>query len=197
METNFQYKIVGTAFIGAPLLMLISDLIQWLSPGSIPWINSVIFWLSFYTYIAVVVGMVKLSGNTRGANVGAMLAILGALIGITIIGLGRVALSLDMHGMERELINEVISEPLVFFTSRAPGILFPVGFIILAFTMKKSGTFSTLSTILFLIGVILFPMGRIPRIIEFNVAGDLLMLAALAPVGLNLLKRNKPVTQTA
>jgi len=191
MVTSFQSKIVGLSFVGAPLLMLISDSLSWLLPGKFGWGSSIIFWFSFCAYIPVIIGMVSLSHNTNTASIAAVLATIGSLIGITIVGMGRTALSMKMHQINRELISSVLTEPILFFTSRMPGILFPIGLIMLTATMKKAGALSNINTILLIIGIVLFPVGRIGQEIVFNVIGDALMLIVLAQVSMNIWNRNK------
>ncbi len=189
MRTRFQAVIVALSFIGAPILMLITDTLNLLTPGQYQWFASVTFWFSFCAYVAVIMGMVKLSGDTNLASVAAILAIMGTLIGITIIGTSRVGMSMLMQGIEKEMIMAAMYEPIVFFTSRAPGILFPVGLILLTITMKKAGSINTVNSAILLVGIILFPVGRIPQMVGFNVAGDILMLIVLAQIGLNIIKR--------
>jgi len=189
MATRFQSNIIKFSFVGAPLLMLISDSRGWLFPDKFPWFGSILFWFSFCAYIAVIMGMVDLSDNTKTASIAAILATIGTLIGITIIGMGRTAEVMRMHEISPELIRTVLSEPILFFTSRTPGILFPIGLIMLTITMKKAGSLNTLNTLLLIIGIVLFPVGRIGSEVLFNVIGDALMLIVLSQVSMKMSNR--------
>ncbi|MBZ0180805.1 MAG: hypothetical protein K8F36_16095 [Melioribacteraceae bacterium] len=195
METNFQNKILAVSFISAPLLMLISDVLKLLLPEDYFWFNSIIFWFSFYAFIGVIIGMVKLSNNTTFSNISAMLAIFGTLIGITIIGSERAAGSMLIHQIDIEVIKQILSEPILFFTSRMPGILFPIGLIMLSIAMKKAGSLSLPNTLILILGILLFPVGRIPKVVGINVISDFLMLIIFVQIGMNLLNRHKLINK--
>lgn len=94
---------------------------------------------------------------------------------------------MEMHQIGPELISAVLTEPILFFTSRMPGIFFPIGLILLTVTMKKADSISTANAILLIIGIILFPVGRIGGEILFNVIGDALMLIVFSQVGINII----------
>ncbi|MCB0663655.1 MAG: hypothetical protein KDC24_12995 [Saprospiraceae bacterium] len=171
-----QVKILSHSFWLAPALMLVSDLITLFQIESAFWVASISFWFTFYLFIYVIIAMVQMAGNTTFATISGLLAIFGSLIGITIIGSARFAWGMELTGVTEEVLNEVHMHPWIFFTSRFPGILFPIGLILLSFGLKRKGIINNGILIGLLISIILFPMGRIPKIIEFNVVGDILMI---------------------
>lgn len=187
MEPTLQNKIIASSLIGAPLLMLLADLAgPVLGKEAGFWYATLLLWFSFYAYLGAIAGLVKLSGNTRLAVIGAMIALLGALIGTTIMGLERVGWAMSMQEFTREQIMATINYPVVFFTSRAPGLTFPIGLLILTYTLYKAGQLSLSATLLLAVGVILFPVGRIVAGAWANVPGDAIMLVVYGKLSVDI-----------
>jgi hypothetical protein len=172
----FLQKLIKSAFWLAPILMLLSDTINLLGWEAGYWLASIAFWLSFYFFLLVIIGMVHLSQGSNFAIVAGLLAAAGTLIGITIIGTSRFAWGMEMMGTSEEVLMEVHMDPRIFFTSRFPGILFPVGLILLAISLKRHGVINGFLLVGLLVSIVLFPLGRIPGIYLFNVIGDVLMV---------------------
>lgn len=172
----FLQKLIKSAFWLAPILMLISDTINLLGWEAGYWLASIAFWLSFYFFLLVIIGMVRLAQVSNFATIAGLLAAAGALIGITIIGTSRFAWGMELTGVSREVLMEVHMHPWIFFTSRFPGILFPTGLILLSVSLKRQGVINGLLLGGLLISIVLFPTGRIPGIALFNVIGDGLMV---------------------
>ncbi len=174
--------------IGAPLLMLIADVksVIFEYPQNF-WFGSILLWLSFYAFIGLVHGLYHISNCTKLALVGAMIAIFGILVGETIMGLDRVAWAMNEVGLADE-IGKTVHHPLVSNTSRKIGLLFPIGLIILAFSTYKAKAINIISLILLIIGILLFPLGRIILGPSANVPGDIIMLFIYGKLGLDLIK---------
>lgn len=173
---TFPHQLLKSAFWLAPILMLVSDIINMLQWEAGYWLASIAFWLSFYFFLLVIIGMVRLAQVSNFATIAGLLAAAGALIGITIIGTSRFAWGMELTGVSREVLMEVHMHPWIFFTSRFPGILFPLGLILLSIILKRKGIINSIHLGGLLIAILLFPIGRIPSIIEFNVIGDVLMV---------------------
>lgn len=174
--------------IGAPLLMLLADtnyLIFDFYENF--WIGSILFWLSLYAFIGLIHGLYNISNCTKLALVGTMIAILGVLAGETIMGLERVAWAMNEVGLTDE-ISRTVHHPLVSLSSRNIGLTFPIGLIILAISTYKAKAINSITLILLIIGILLFPIGRIIVGPAANVPGDLIMLIIYGKLGLDLLK---------
>ena len=188
VEKTAQYKgVLGVSLVLAPLLMLAGDAVSAVvgKPGF--WITSLSLWLSFYAYIGAILALLVLAGNGRLAQVGAVIALFGALIGGTIMGLDRMAWSMRIHDLASDVARDVMTEPVVFFTSRAPGIAFPIGLLLLTYALRRADVLSLAAACILAVGVCLFPVGRIAVGPWANVVGDTLMLMVLAPLGLRVL----------
>lgn len=88
-----------------------------------------------------------------------------------------------MEGVSAEMIRNAHQNPWVFFTSRATGITFPIGLIMLSIGLYKNKTISLPLLIGLVVSIILFPIERIPKELIFNVAGDALMIVSFKMVG--------------
>lgn len=184
-------KLIGAAMIGAPLLMLLADTNSLLFeyPKSF-WFSSILLFLSFYAYLGLIHGLYHLSNATKLALVGTMITSFGVLVGETIMGLDRVAWAMNEAGLNAE-IDRTVHHPIVFSTSRQIGLTFPIGLIILSIALYKAKTISMVTTVILLIGIILFPIGRIIVGPSANVAGDLIMLFIYGKLGLDVIKNSK------
>lgn len=181
--------------IGAPLLMLIAD-VSTLAFGSFGVLGGIVFWLSFYAFIGVTIGMMRLAGEGRLAVVGALIASFGCLMGTTIIGTDRVFDALIERGIDSVIVSEIAMDPAIFLTSRAPGLAFPIGLFILTFALAKAKVLSRAAASILSIGVLLFPVGRIFAGVAANVVSDVIMLAVLGWLGITILNdkvRRTPV----
>lgn len=117
-----------------------------------------------------------------------MIATFGVLIGETIMGLERVIWAMNEAGLQ-EHINNTVHHPMVFLTSRQIGLTFPIGLIILSISLFKSRAINLLTMFALIIGILLFPIGRILVGPYANVPGDLIMLIIYGKLGIELLKQ--------
>ena len=188
---NKYKKIIGIALIGAPLLMLLADA-NWLVFGHLEsfWFGSVTMWLSFYLFVGLIIGLYHLSNQSKLALAGTMIAIFGVLAGATIMGLDRVGWAMHEIGLGNE-VSRTVSHPRVFFTSRFVGLTFPIGLILLSISLYKAKVLNLMWMLILIIGIILFPVGRIVVGFVANVPGDLIMLFIYGKLGINLLNKSK------
>lgn len=178
-----QTRLISSSFVFAPSLMFISDLLSWLKHDDFFWISSILFWLSFYTFLLVIIGMVQLSNYSSFSVTSALIASFGALIGITIIGMSRFAWGVETEGVSHAVIVSADSNPWVFFSSRFPGITFPVGLIMLVVALKRKNVINNYLLAGLIFSILLFPLGRIPKELIINVVGDSLMVIFFGMVG--------------
>lgn len=183
MKGNFLTRLIRTSFWLAPTLMLLSDLSRLLFGGEYFWLSTHFFWLSFYAFLGVIAGMAHISGYSTFSVISALVAAFGVLIGITIIGMSRFAWGVEMEGVSAEVITSADSNPWVFFTSRFPGITFPLGLIMLAVALKRKKVINNYVLAGLIVSILLFPLGRIPKEFIVNVGGDALMIVFFGIVG--------------
>ncbi len=177
----------GLSLVAAPLLMLLADGLALPSAGGVTLV-SVVLWLSFYVFIGAAIGVVGPAGHTPTALTGASLAVFGCLIGGTIMGLERMHASMLRHGVATDQAWAIMSDPAVLLTSRAPGLTFPVGLLLLTVALYRVGVLAPAMATLLAVGVVLFPIGRIRAQPAVNVIGDTLMLIVLGVLGLQVLR---------
>lgn len=184
---NKHNKLIGAAMIGAPLLMLIADVNSLIFeyPKNF-WFTTMLLFLSFYAFLGLIHGLYELSNATKLALVGVMIASFGVLIAETIMGLERVAWALNEAGLSAD-IDRTVHHPIVFFTSRQLGLTFPIGLLILSISLYRANAISMITMALLIIGIILFPIGRIIVGPTANVAGDLIMLFIYGKLGLDVM----------
>jgi hypothetical protein len=194
MNRSFPTRLIGVTFWLAPVLMLVSDLLGWLAPSPFFWVASLAFWLSFYTFLGLIYGMFQLSNRSTYAVVSFLVAVFGALIGITIIGMTRYAWGVGVEGVAPATIQAAHANPWVLFTSRVPGITFPIGLIMLSIALKRNHRINGLLLTGLIFSILLFPLGRIPQWIISNVIGDALMIVFFGMVG--RIYRNKEAVPT-
>ena len=183
MKSNFPSRLIGITFWLAPLLMFLSDLTGLVFGEQFFWISSILFWLSFYTFLLLIIGMVQLSNYSSFSVSSALIAGFGVLIGITIIGISRMAWGVETEGVSHVVIVSADSNPWVFFTSRFPGITFPVGLILLVVSLKRKNVINNYLMAGLIFSLLLFPLGRIPKELIINVVGDAFMIIFFGMVG--------------
>lgn len=187
--TERRRRIAGWCLVFAPLLMLVADAML-LAAGEEaafwPWTLGV--WVSFYLFIGAVLAIARLLSRKadRLGLTGAALAIAGAMMGATIQGLFRVLKQMEAGGFEEATIRAIHS-PLVP-TTEAPGLLFPIGLLVLAVGLWKTRVFPRGLTVVFGLGAVLFPVGRILVGPAASVASDVLLLVAMGDLGRRVLR---------
>lgn len=186
--TERRRRIAGGCLIFAPLVMLVADavLVAFGEEAAFwPW--SLGLWVSFYLFVGAVLAMVRLlsRGADRLGLAGGGLTIAGILMAATMQGMFR-----TFHSMEAREIDEVtmraVHEPLIA-TTQAPGLLFPVGMLILGVALWKTRVMPRPMVLVFFLGTALFPVGRIFLGPALSVVSDLLLLVALGDLGRRVL----------
>jgi len=183
VNRDFPIKLIGASFWLAPVLMFLSDLCGLVFSDRFFWIATHLFWLSFYSFLGLIYGMVQLLRYSSYSVISGLIAGFGALIGITIIGMARYAWGIEMEEIGSEVLASAHSNTFVFFSSRATGITFPIGLMMLAMGLKRNNLISVKVFAGLLISILLFPVGRISGQGIFNVIGDGLMVISFGHVG--------------
>lgn len=201
--TERRRRIAGACLVFAPLLMLLSDAILagfGMEAGF--WLWSIGLWFSFYLFIGAgwAISHLLKRGPDRLGLTGAAFTTAGAVMGATMMGMFRTLTQMEERGIEASTI-EAVHAPLIA-TTQAPGLLFPVGLLILTAGLWKSDVLPRPLVVVFGLGAILFPVGRILVGPAGSLVSDVLLLAAMGELGRRVLARPplwtpglKPVTK--
>lgn len=184
--------IVAFSMAAAPVLLLASDAAALAFGRPAFWFATITMWFSFFFFVVAAYGLMELSGRSAAAVTGTLVTILGCLAGATIMGLERMIWSMVELGMELDVAREVAMEPLVFVTSRATGLTFPIGLLILTFAAARARVLAGWQVGLLALGAILFPVGRIVVGLTANVASDVLMSLVLVPLAFRASRADAP-----
>ncbi len=125
----------------------------------------------------------------RAAAVLSAIAVLGTAGGVTF-GVDAVHAAVHPEGPMREFSVA----PAILFI---PGLFFPLAFIGIGIALAQSGAAPRWAGYGLALGGVLFPLSRIPRVIELALASDLLIFAALAPLGWALLTGRRASNATS
>ena len=179
--------IAAAALLLAPLVMLAADLVMWVGGEGAFWPWSVALWVSFFLYIPAILALVHLlrpEGDRLGL-LGGSLALVGVMIGATIQGVMRAqSVAIDRLGPSvAEMISATYGEAPLLPTSISPGLTFPLGLVLLAIGVGRTGVGSLWTAAAVALGAILFPVGRIGGLLEVSLLSDALLLLGLGALG--------------
>lgn len=124
---------------------------------------------------AAVVGLTLAAGLAAGAAYSAETAIV------------------DVFGIDRLNNEGAISSVLLL---RLPGLMLPLSILALAWFSLRHRTIDRIPAFLLALGAVAFPVSRIPEIAGIALVSDLLLLAALTPVAIGVLRGERVVTPT-
>lgn len=195
MKSQLPARLIRATFWLAPALMLMSDLGTLVIGESGFWLTTHLFWLSFYAFLGLIFGLVQTANTSTFAVASGLIAGFGALIGITIIGMTRYTWGVEAEGVETEILTAAHANPWVFLSSRATGITFPIGLILLVIALQQQQPVSRWLFAGLLIAILLFPIGRISQTLPINVVGDGLMLLFFGRLGRTYYANEKPSQQ--
>ncbi len=175
-------------FIAAPVLLLAADVSQLAAPTSVAWTLGL--WGSFVLFVPIIVSLTGIARAVlpRAALVAGAAALVGAIAGATMQGYFRVLLSLDKVGLAPDVADSVqralAGNPMLRVTLLVPGILFPIGLLLLSITLWRGRLYPRGRATLLGLGATLFPVGHAAGWAPALIGGDLLLLGALAMIGL-------------
>jgi hypothetical protein len=168
--------------VAAPLLLAVADVLQVMDPGTIPW--TVILWAAFVVFVPAIFTVAALLRERapRWALLGGAAATTGAVAGAGIAVLSRVRALLASPAVDpavglpaREAIE---GSSLIALTTLVPGILFPLGTMLLAAGLGWTRRVPRGAAALLGLGGLLFPVGHAVGVPWALVGGDLVLLAA-------------------
>lgn len=189
--TNLRKKLAGISLIAAPVMLLLADLTNFISGLHYP--RYLIAKTAFAVFIAATLGLVHLLRERadRMGLIGGGLTIVGCISGATIVTFGlleqtAIAVRLDAATLQSiERATEQIWMAVVMFP--LPGLFFPIGLLVLSVGLYRTKLVARLIAVVLALGAVLFPIGRIPGILPFELASDILLVVALGLIGWRIL----------
>jgi hypothetical protein len=180
---NALWPVFGAGAVLGPVLVLASS-VAWVADAP-----SVRFVLQFYGACAVALGLVGASGRlgNRMPRTGALLA------ATSLLGFGGGGIGFAVDGLTGHLFGSAsLADEGGLAGALAPtlpGLLGPLSVVALGAVLLRTRQCPTWNAVGLVVGGVLFPVSRIGEIPVLAVADDLVILAALVPLGLSMLAR--------
>ena len=145
-------------------------------------------------FVASVAGITQLLRRRAdlAGLIGGSLVVMGWAVGIRILALGQVESLLEsgITGLPADTLRKMFEAAPIVWASIVPvGLLFPIGLIILGVTIAVANPIPRAIGVLLAVGGALFPVGRIGRLSWAVVSCDLILGAAFALIGWQILTR--------
>lgn len=180
---NLRRRAAGVSLIAAPLLLLTSSVLRFVLGLTFEWYLTMK--LSFFFFAVAALGLVHLlRGRADGpGHVGGAMALAGCLSGASIVTMAYIFEAFEGRVPPEQLTSlyvTLVNNPL-------PGLLFPVGLLILAVALFRKQAVSAWAGLLLAAGAVLFPVGRIGGFVWAIFACDVLLTTSLVYVGSRVL----------
>ena len=181
-------KIGAVCAILASAVMLIADLFLITTEMMFEW--TIILWLAFVLFVPAIIGLtvVLFNDGSRLALAGGISAFFGAMAGASMQVLFRVHAVLIESGAHQTVEMLRGAFKLVAATQMI-GLTFPIGLIILAVCIYRSGQFNLFTPLALVIGALLFPVGRIGGFAVAILGSGIFLTAAFGMIGWQILTR--------
>jgi hypothetical protein len=181
--SNPGRRAAGVSLIAAPLLLLASTVLRFGMGRVFEWYATMK--LSFFFFAVAALGLVHLlKGRADGSRlVGGALTLAGCLSGASIVMAAYILESLQgrvPEAQQMSLYLTVVNSPL-------PGLLFPVGLLMLAVALFRKKVVALWAGLLLALGAILFPVGRAVGLEWAVWACDALLAVSMGYVGWRVL----------
>ncbi|HEV2846469.1 MAG TPA: hypothetical protein VG477_16565, partial [Thermoanaerobaculia bacterium] len=139
----------------------------------------ILLWLAFVCFGAGLLLLpVAFSWNDRPLVLtGVACAFVGCFAGASMQVLFRVWEVLQ-GANQTAAVDLLQAHTLLSLTTLAPGILFPVGLLLLAFGLMRSRLVLLRTSLTLAVGAVLFPIGHAAGFVPALIAGDLVLVAA-------------------
>lgn len=180
---DLRRRVAGVSLIVGPALLLTSSVVRFGFGRFFEWYQTMK--LSFFFIALGVLGLVHLlRGRADGSgHAGGALALAGCLSGASIVTAAYILEPLRGAVPDdrlQALYLTVVNSPL-------PGLFFPIGLLVLAVALLRKRVVPLWAGLLFAVGAVLFPVGRIPGFVWAIFACDVLLTVALGYIGLRVL----------
>ncbi|HEY0172280.1 MAG TPA: hypothetical protein VGB98_14745 [Pyrinomonadaceae bacterium] len=191
--TEWRRAGAAACLLAAPLLMLAGDVLRVLGGAQRAWL--VMAKLAFALFVGAALAAVRLTSERadRAGLVGGALAVVGCLAGSGILTANAVLGSIDTAGLDAAATGAVetalqtsgVGGFVLFYP--LPGLAFPIGFLVLAYALRRARAVPGVAVAALALGALLFPVGRIGGF-EWAVMGSGVgMSAGLGLVALRVL----------
>lgn len=190
--SDTRVPFAAAALVAAPALLTIADAMQ--ASDQFPFAFTVVLWAAFVCFVPAIFALADLA--RRGAPALAMAGLASALVG-TMAGAAMQVLFRTRAVLEGAAIDPAAraaamgaiegSAPLALSTL-VPGLFFPIGLLVLAIALHRARAVPVWSAALLGLGAVLFPVGHAAGLVPALIGGDLVLLAALAPIGASLFR---------
>lgn len=181
--SNLRRRVAGLSLVAGPALLLLSSVLRFGLGLFYEWYLTMK--TSFFFFALAALGLVHLlRGRADGSgHVGGALTLAGCLSGASIVTAayafpqfeGRVPAA-ELQGLYLTVVNT----PL-------PGLFFPAGLLVLAVALWRKRVVPAWAGVLFALGAVLFPVGRVFGLAWACLACDTLLTVSMGYIGLRLL----------
>ena len=180
---NLRRRAAGVSLVAAPALLLTSSVLRFVFGLQFEWYLTMK--LSFFFFAVGALGLVHLlRGRADGSgHVGGAMVLAGCLSGASIVTMAYILEVFRGRVPEDQLASLYVT----LVNSPLPGLLFPVGLLILAVALFRKQAVALWAGLLLAAGAILFPVGRIPGLVWAVFACDVLLTLSLGYVGWRVL----------
>jgi len=180
---NLRRRAAGVSLVAAPALLLTSSVLRFVFGLSFEWYLTMK--LSFFFFAVAALGLVHLlRGRADGSgHVGGAMALAGCLSGASIVTMAYIFEAFEGRVPPEQLTSLYVT----LVNSPLPGLLFPVGLLILAVALFRKQAVATWAGLLLAAGAVLFPVGRVPGFVWAIFACDVLLTVSMGYIGWRLL----------
>lgn len=182
--TNINNRLTGAAAVAGPILVLAST-VAYVTVGGGLNEGELGGALQVWAFAALGLAILGLARTVERSVPGtavllSVLAVIGAAVGG---GFGIDSMQAAVNGTE-PLAHS--SEPAVVLGLLLPGLLAPISLVVLGVTLARHGNAGVRGWLL-AGGALLFPVSRIPDVAAIAIVSDLLIVASMGSIGLQLL----------
>lgn len=187
-----RHTLYAVGMILGPALLLIGDLDRAAAGDAVIFRWSLLLQLAMPFLLLAALGMVDALRPVadRTGLAGGLLAGFGLFVGAAMQGFFRTAhTAMEAVGQaDAEAILAALTGPAYLFTTRVPGIAFPIGLSILAVALVATRRAPAFLGLLIAAGAVLFPVGRIGGLTWAVLASGGCLLLGLGGLGVRTLR---------
>lgn len=192
--------LAALGMIFGPAVMLAGDVQRYLSPDSAVFRWSLFLQLAMMLLLLAVLGMVEELRPVadRAGLAGGLLAGCGLFVGTAMQGFFRTwQTAVDTVPESAAAIDAALTGPDYLFSTRVPGITFPVGMLILAVALTVTRRVPAGLGLLIAAGAVIFPVGRIGGLWWAILASNVCFLLGLGWMAVRTLRGASGVEEPA
>ncbi len=165
------------SLIASSVILILGDVLQVINHDSILWtVCLAISFVLFVGGIPAINSLIYTSDKTLRLTINIFLLV-GAIAGASMQVLFRTIIILNNEKFS-DATTALSAHPSLAFTTMVPGILYPIGLILLCIALFFARQYAVWKVVLLLMGAISFPVGHAIGNIIALVVGDVLLLCA-------------------